>query len=62
MDDTDHLEIYLERAAIMEHDGGLPRHEAEQRAYWGWRQWVGQGVKVPGVVREIVERARRVNG
>lgn len=29
----DWLHEYEERAAIIEHDGGLPRHEAEARAY-----------------------------
>lgn len=28
----EHREEYEERAAIMEHDGGVPRHEAEKRA------------------------------
>jgi hypothetical protein len=28
-DDTDARELYTERAAIMEFDGGLPRHAAE---------------------------------
>jgi len=28
-DDTDSTEYYAERAAIMEFDGGLPRHQAE---------------------------------
>jgi len=26
-------ELYEERAAIREYDGGMPRHEAEMRAY-----------------------------
>jgi hypothetical protein len=29
----DLLDLYEERAAIMEYDGGLPRHEAEARAW-----------------------------
>jgi hypothetical protein len=29
----DVLELFEERAAIMEHDGGLPREEAERRAW-----------------------------
>lgn len=33
--DADRLDDYEERAAIMEFDGGLPRHEAEARA---WRE------------------------
>jgi len=30
--DDEAREIYQERAAIMEHDGGLPRDEAEAKA------------------------------
>ena len=32
-DSTDWCALYGERAAIMEHDGGLPREEAERRAH-----------------------------
>ena len=32
-------EMYEERAAIMEHDGGLPRAEAEKRAKELVRVW-----------------------
>lgn len=34
----DHLEWWGERAAILEFDAGLPRKEAERRAYWDWRK------------------------
>lgn len=31
--ESDLLDAYEERAAIMEYDGGLPRHEAEAQAW-----------------------------
>lgn len=37
--DADLLDDYEERAAIMEYDGGLPRHEAEALA---WKDVFGQ--------------------
>lgn len=37
--DADRLDDYEERAAIMEYDGGLPRHEAEALA---WKDVFGQ--------------------
>jgi len=38
-DETDLRDDYEERAAIMEYDGGLPRHEAEALA---WKDVFGQ--------------------
>jgi hypothetical protein len=58
MTDRDLIELYEERAAILEHDGGLPRHLAEQKAYWQWRQIVGK-CKAPQHVIDTVERAKR---
>jgi len=58
MTERDLVEMYEERAAIIEHDGGLPRHLAEQKAYWQWRQMVGQGVKAPEAIVNIVTAAR----
>ena len=49
------IELYEERCAIMEHDGGLTREKAEKAAYWDWRKQVGN-VVVPAVIRE---RARK---
>jgi hypothetical protein len=37
----DILELFEERAAIMEYDGGLPRAEAERQA-WAWVQRTGE--------------------
>lgn len=45
------IELYEERAAIMEFDGGLTREKAEQAAYWDWRKQVGS-VVVPAVIRD----------
>jgi hypothetical protein len=50
------LELWHERAAIMEHDGGLSRKEAERRAYWEIRKLIG---KAP-VPKEIRDAARVV--
>jgi len=36
--ESDLLDAYEERAAIMEYDGGLPRHEAEALA---WKEVFG---------------------
>ncbi len=46
------IELYEERAAIMEYDGGLTRREAEQAAYWELRKLVGRE-GVPERVREM---------
>jgi hypothetical protein len=45
------IELYEERAAIMEHDGGLTRDRAEKAAYYDWRKQVGN-VVVPAVIRD----------
>ena len=58
MTDRDLIELYEERAAIIEYDGGLPRHIAEQQAYWQWRQMVGAGVKAPEAIVRVVTAAR----
>lgn len=60
LSDQEHLELYEERAAIYEYDGGLSRAEAEVAAYWAWRQLVGAGVVVPECIKEIVKRAKEV--
>jgi len=58
MTERDLVELYEERAAIIEYNGGVPRHIAEQKAYWQWRQMVGQGVKAPEAIINIVTAAR----
>ena len=46
--DEDLQVAFQERAAILEHDGGLSRHEAEQRAAAeiGWEALLGRGLQV----------------
>jgi hypothetical protein len=47
------VELYEERAAIMEFDGGLTRKQAERAAYFDWRKQF-PGVVVPEVIRDKV--------
>ena len=53
------IELWNERAAIREYDGGLDRERAEEAAYYDLRRIVGQGVAVPEVVRDAVRKFRR---
>jgi len=53
------IELYEERAAIMEHDGGMTRGAAENAAYYEWRKVVGREVVVPEVIRD---KARKFKG
>jgi hypothetical protein len=53
------IELWHERAAIREYDGGLDRERAEQAAYYDLRRIVGQGVAVPEVVRDAVRKFRK---
>jgi hypothetical protein len=48
------LELYEERAAIMEYDGGLPRADAERQA---WAIVLG-GATVQQVERQEVDRGK----
>lgn len=50
------IELWSERAAIREHDGGMSREEAEESAYYDWRKIVGPGVSVPVEIREKVRK------
>ena len=59
MTDDELTELYLERAAIMEHMALMPRWRAELAAYRDWRTVVGQGVPAPQKVQEIVTEARK---
>lgn len=52
MTEEELVEIYEERAAIMEFDGGLSRMEAQRAAYSEWRKIVGSKVKVPKQIQE----------
>jgi hypothetical protein len=49
--EADLIELYEERAAIMEFDGGMTREAAEKAAYWDWRKQFGN-VVVPAAIRE----------
>jgi hypothetical protein len=53
------IELWHERAAIREYDGGLDRERAEEAAYYDLRRIVGQGVAVPEVVRGAVRKFRK---
>jgi hypothetical protein len=52
------IELYEERAAIMQHDGGMTQEAAENAAYYEWRRTVGRGVVVPDVIRGRVRKFR----
>ena len=57
--ETELIELYEERAAIREHDGGMTREDAEEAAYYDWRRIVGQGVSVTDIIREKVRKFRK---
>ena len=50
------LELYLERAAIIEHDAKLPRPKAEWQAFVEMRQNYGRD-KLPDEVKRIAREA-----
>jgi hypothetical protein len=56
MTEAELIEIYEERAAIMEFDGGMTREAAENAAYYEWRKIVGRGVVVPDGIRDKVRK------
>ena len=56
MTEAELIEIYEERAAIMEFDGGMTREAAENAAYYEWRRTVGREVVVPEAIRERVRK------
>ena len=49
------LELFLERCAIREFDGGLDRKAAEAAAYKDLRELVGN-VPIPAEIRDIVRK------
>jgi len=49
------VELWAERAAIRQYDGGLDQRTAERAAYFDWRVLVGRGIAAP---EYIIERAR----
>ncbi|WP_111935868.1 hypothetical protein [Paraburkholderia bryophila] len=60
-DDTDSREYLAERAAIMEIDGGLPRHQAEYYATIATRRFCDRTGRLPPQTAyyEIVTRFMR---
>jgi hypothetical protein len=56
MTEAELIELYEERAAIMEHDGALTIEAAENAAYYEWRKTVGREVVVPDVIRDKVRK------
>lgn len=54
--EADLIELYEERAAIREHDGGMVREVAEKAAYWDWRCIVGRHRVVPDAIQARVKR------
>ena len=50
----DPIELFHERAAIMEYDGGLPRAEAEKRAYFELKRLLN-GQPMPKEVLEVIK-------
>ena len=55
--DAELIELWEERAAIMEFDGGMERKQAERAAYFDMRKLIGN-VPVPKVIRDAVRVAR----
>ena len=48
------IELWEERAAIMQHDAGMSKRAADRAAYWDWRAIVGRDVAVPQEIQEKV--------
>ncbi len=59
MTDDQLTELFEERAAIRQYDGGMPRHEAEIAAYWDVRRQVGNGVPMPRAIQETLAATRK---
>lgn len=49
------IELFNERAAVREYDGGMRRKEAEQAAYWDVKKLVGE-VKLPREIFEVIRK------
>ena len=52
------IELFDERAAIREFDGGMSRKDAEREAYYDLRRLVGNDVYIPEAIRELVRKFR----
>ena len=55
MTDEELLELWNERAAIREHDGGQSKRQAEYRAAKDLQRMFGQ---MPDVIRRTVQQSR----
>jgi len=54
--ESDLIELFEERAAIREFDGGMRRDLAEQAAYWDVQNMLGRSVKMPEEIRDRVRK------
>ena len=62
MTDADILELWHERAAIMQYDGGMTRAEAERAAYFDLRRCYGPKWVAPLEIREAMNVCRNLSG
>jgi len=53
------IELWEERSAIREFDGGMRRDLAEQAAYWDVKNMLGRKVKMPEEIRDRVRKFGR---
>jgi hypothetical protein len=53
------IELWEERAAIREFDGGMTREAAEKAAYWDVKNMLGREVKMPEEIRDRVRKFTR---
>ena len=54
--DNELIELWEERAAIREYDGGMTREAAEKAAYWDVKNMLGRAVKMPEEIRDRVRK------
>jgi hypothetical protein len=54
--EQDLIELWEERAAIREFDGGMTREAAEKAAYWDVKNMLGRKVKMPESIRDRVRK------
>lgn len=58
MTDSEIIELYQERVAIMQHDGQLDESKACYQAYLDLRRIIGRGFAIP---EEIAKEVRKAN-
>lgn len=54
--DAELMDLYHERAAIREYDGGEHRKSAEWLAYWDWRKLVGSQINAPRELQALITK------